>query len=449
MIKYIHKILNSNQNNKAIIYNTLGAFIVKGGALFISLLAMPAYINYFDNQLILGLWFTILSILSWILTFDLGIGNGLRNHLVLAIVNQDQLKIKKYISSAYVVIGSIVFFVISLSFVFFRYINWNIVFNISSDIVSKSTLNLVIGIIFSGIMLQFLLKLITSILYALQKSAINNFLSLLTSILTLVYVLIVSPSDITTNLIGLAIINVLAVNIPLLIATLIVFKKYLTGCSPSLKYFKIKYAQEVMSLGSIFFWVQIMYMIITATNEFLITWFSSPTNVVEYQIYNKLFTLVGVVFTLALTPIWSAVTKAFTELNFVWIKKLYNTLKIMAIIALFFEFVMILFLQLGVDLWLGKGVIKVNYFYAIIFAIFGGLIIWNGVISSIANGCGELRTQSIYFSVGAIIKIPLAFIFVRIFDSWIGVILANIMSMSIYCIIQPFVIDKFLNNDIK
>ena len=142
MYKYfvtlIKQFKNTNENNKTIVYNTIGAFIVKGGALAISLFTMPAYIRYFDNQQILGLWFTMLSVLSWVLTFDLGIGNGLRNHLVPALVKRDQIKIKKYVASAYLVIGTVVILSIVFSIIFFRFINWNTIFNISSNIVSKN-----------------------------------------------------------------------------------------------------------------------------------------------------------------------------------------------------------------------------------------------------------------------------------------------------------------------
>lgn len=448
MVNYItklkSKIFNTNENNKAILYNVLGAFVIKGGALVISLFTMPAYMRYFDNQQILGLWFTILSVLSWILSFDLGIGNGLRNHLVPTLVDKDHIKAKKYISSAYIVIGAIVFVSICLSTVIFRFINWNIIFNIPNSIVSKKTLNITVGIVFSGIMLQFLFKLITSILYAMQKSALNNFLALLSSIITLVYVSIAKSTDISSNLILLAVVNVLAVNIPLLFATIIVFTKNLKGCRPELRCFEKKYALDVMKLGGIFFWVQIMYMIITATNEFLITWLTGPEMVVEYQIYNKLFTLIGIIFTLTLTPIWSAVTKAHSEQNISWIKKIYRILKLMAFLAVICEFFMILFLQFGINLWLGDNAIQVNYLYAVIFAVFGSVLIWNGVISSIANGFGELKAQSIFFTLGALIKIPISWLLVGLLNSWIGVVMANIIAMSLYCIIQPIWLNKFL-----
>jgi O-antigen/teichoic acid export membrane protein len=445
LLSKVKKILASNENNRLIASNVLGAFLVKGGALIISLLTMPAYIRYFEDQQILGLWFTILSVLTWILTFDLGIGNGLRNHLVHAFVKKDDLLAKKYISSAYIVIGILVLIVFCFATIIFRLINWNIVFNISTNLVSRETLTITVFIIFASIMLQFFFKLITSILYAMQKSALNNLLNLFTNIIILVYVSFKTGSDVSTNIISLAIVYVLAVNIPLLFTTIIVFSTKLKDSRPNIKYFGKSYASDVIKLGGLFFWVQIMYMIITTTNEFLITWLTGTEMVVVYQIYNRLFTLIGTLFALALTPIWSAVTKAFSEQNFSWIKKLYKTLKLLALLGVLCQFAMIPFLQFIIDLWLGDNTIQVNYFYATVFAISGSIFIWNGVLSSIANGFGELKTQSVFFTIGAIIKIPIAWIFVMAWDSWIGVIVANIIAMSLYCIIQPIWLNKFLN----
>ena len=62
-----------------------------------------------------------------------------------------------------------------------------------------------------------------------------------------------------------------------------------------------------------------------------------------------------------------------------------------------------------------------------------------------ANGFGELRTQNVFFTIGALIRVPISMIFVRLLHSWIGVIVANIAAMSLYCIIQPFWLNKFLN----
>src|SRR5690606_37680534 len=136
-------------------------------------------------------------------------------------------------------------------------------------------------IVFIGIMLQLLLKLVSSILYALQKSALTNLLTLVTSVFVLMFILLVKPSNISIALISIALFYVIAVNGPLFIATIWVFTYKLKKSSPSYRFFDKKYARNVLKLGGAFFWVQIMYMILTTTNEYLIAVLTNPAFVVE------------------------------------------------------------------------------------------------------------------------------------------------------------------------
>ncbi|MEG2450021.1 MAG: polysaccharide biosynthesis C-terminal domain-containing protein, partial [Eubacterium sp.] len=85
------------------------------------------------------------------------------------------------------------------------------------------------------------------------------------------------------------------------------------------------------------------------------------------------------------------------------------------------------------------------YLYAIIFALMSSLMILNGILSSIANGAGELKTQAIFFGIGAVIKVPVAYFLVNILHSWIGVVIANVVAMGLYCMIQPFWLKNYLN----
>ena len=62
--KIKQKLSNASDNDKIVYRNVIGAFIVKGGALFISLFTLPAYINFFNNDVVLGVWYTILSLLN-------------------------------------------------------------------------------------------------------------------------------------------------------------------------------------------------------------------------------------------------------------------------------------------------------------------------------------------------------------------------------------------------
>lgn len=94
-MKLLKIVKNLNPNEKIIVKNTFWAFVVKGGALVVSLFTTPAFIRYFNNNTILGVWYTLLSVLIWFLNFDLGLGNGIRNNLVKAYAENDEDGIKK------------------------------------------------------------------------------------------------------------------------------------------------------------------------------------------------------------------------------------------------------------------------------------------------------------------------------------------------------------------
>lgn len=444
MLDGLTKFKQLDEINKSIFINTLASFIVRGLALVVSLFTLPAYMRYFGNQELLGLWFTMLSVLSWVLTFDLGVGNGLRNKLVKYLIDNDTKKIKIYISSAYIVSSVIAVIAFFLGYLIFPLINWNYVFNIPTHVVSSKTLLYVTLLLFFGVLCQFVLRLIYSIFYALQRSSIPNFMSLISSILLLIFVMYSETGSMENNLYLLAKANVFFANIPLLLGTMIIFRTELKFCIPNIKFFNMHYAIDIMKLGGAFFWLQIMSLLLTSTNEFLITWLSGNGNVVDYQIYNKLFSLLGTLFSLALTPIWSAVTKAFSQKDFLWIEKLYKKLKIISALFILGEFLLIGILQVIVNLWLGENAIKINIIYALLFAVSGSLFIWHSAITSIINGMGKLSVQFKWLTVGALINIPVAYVLYKTTGNWISVVGANIISLIPYCVIQPYYILKYL-----
>ena len=78
VMKKISKML---MKNKMLSKNLVLTIIFRMVSLFVSFFATKAYMSYFKDDVALGIWFTLLSILNWILNFDLGIGNGVRNEL--------------------------------------------------------------------------------------------------------------------------------------------------------------------------------------------------------------------------------------------------------------------------------------------------------------------------------------------------------------------------------
>ena len=356
---------------------------------------------------------------------------------------------RKYISSAYVMSFLVSAVVLLLAFVAVPRLNWNVLFNVSDTIMANEILVRMVLIIFVGIALQLFLKLISSILYAMQKATIPNFLGLISSIAILLYVLFSNTDDLRTNILSLAWMNVITVNLPLLIATAAVFATKLRSCVPSLRFFDKEKAKEVLRTGGTFLWLQIMFMLIINSNEFLISLLSGPQNTTDFTVYNKIFATVATVFNLAMIPIWSAVTKASAENNFTWIVRLYRKLRLLALLAILFQLAIIPFMQVFVDLWLRENTIRISLLYTAVFALFGSVFIWHSVIATIACGLGHLRLQFIFQTAGVVIKFGFSFLLMYLTRDWIVIIFANFIALLPYGIAQTLWFRRFFRQKVE
>ena len=106
-IKKLLRKLLGDRNNREISSNILLTFLIKGGAMLISVLIVPAYARYFANDDVYGTWLTISAVFVWLNMFDFGIGNGLRNYLVKSLADKDDAASKRYISSSYISVGAL------------------------------------------------------------------------------------------------------------------------------------------------------------------------------------------------------------------------------------------------------------------------------------------------------------------------------------------------------
>ena len=231
-----------NTDDKKLYFNISSAFLIKGIALLISFLSLPAYIKFFNNEIGLGLWFTVLSILNWVLTFDFGVGNGLRNKIIKPLQDKEFKSVKEYISSTYIIIGIITIILSTILLITTFFIDWNYFLNISLNDLSRNILVQIMLINLSTILLQFFLRVINSILYALHKSSINDFLALATSLIQYIFVIFYSSSgnSMESNLFLLSFVHMISVVFPLVLITLFTFMKDLKYSKPNIKFYNKK-----------------------------------------------------------------------------------------------------------------------------------------------------------------------------------------------------------------
>lgn len=144
-----------DKDNRTLLLNVAGNYLVKGGAMLVSLLMMPAYMRYFESQAVLGMWFTLIQLLNWIMLLDFGIGGGLRNKIVEPLQKGDKERVIELVSAAYFSVAGIVLVLIVLQHIVVGRLNWYKILGLSSGDISEDTLVTMIHILVIGVCVRF------------------------------------------------------------------------------------------------------------------------------------------------------------------------------------------------------------------------------------------------------------------------------------------------------
>lgn len=437
MMLYLKK--TKNVDDLVLYKNVVGTMVLKGLSVIVNFLSTSLYIHYFSDSLILGVWFTLLSILQWILIFDFGIGNGLRNNLVPFLERNDRFTIRQYVSSGYIALFLLTLFISIIGGIICYNINWNNVINIGVEQISNRDLRIAIFISFIGILLQFFFKIVTSILYAMRKNIVANSTMLFSNILICIYLFGGAniEAESTDKLIYLAFAYGVAIIIPLLIATVWTFSTDLKGLWPSIHFFDLQKAKSVISLGGLFFVIQLELLLIVSTDSWLIGYLYTPEDVVSYQIYFRLFSLPATLYALLSQPIWSSISVALEKGNIDWIRKKESQMYMIAFIVSILSFLIVVFSPILIDVWVGTDNCEVDYTIAVVFAILSTLQVFMYASTSIANGLSKVKCQVLCNSLSVIIKFTFIFLLYQFVSHWSIVVLSEAISLLLIVIIQP------------
>ena len=153
-----------------------------------------------------------------------------------------------------------------------------------------------------------------------QRTALSSIFdpasNLLALILTVAVILFAKPS-----LLNLGIIMAAAPVVLLSAATLYYYRNDYKRYRPDFKTINFKYFKDLANLGIRFFIIQITVVIIMSANSIIITQIVGPEAVSQYQIANKYFGTVMLLFVIVTNTYWSAYTEAYVKKEFAWIKK--------------------------------------------------------------------------------------------------------------------------------
>jgi O-antigen/teichoic acid export membrane protein len=444
-LSIIKEFISDEERNVKIKKNIAALILLKGISAVIALFLVPLTLDYLD-PVRYGIWLTMSSIVAWMVYFDFGLGNGLRNKLAEALANKEYDLAKTYVSTAYFLIAFIILGLLTILFIVNQFINWTLILNTSSSISNELSLLAVIIFLFYGI--RFISILIETILIADQEPAMANFIELIGNLLSLLLTyILVKMTQGSLVLLGIAL--GLSTAIVPATASLILFNSHYKNIAPAWKYFKRRYSLQLMSLGLKFFILQITALIIFSTSNIIITQLFNPAEVVTYNIAFKYYSIATMVFAIILMPFWSAYTEAYARDDIAWIQKSIDKLKRIWLFLVIGIILMTIIANIFYAMWVGKAV-QVPFLVSIFMGIYVLETTWCNIFVNFINGIGKVQLQLWTAVVIGISTIPFSIILASSFHLGLtGVILAPCVLLFPLCILWPIQTRKILSNNAK
>lgn len=435
----------STQRTKNISRHIGLSLIYKGGSILANFLLVPLTIDYLDTEKY-GIWLIITSFISWFSFFDIGLGQGLRNKFAEAKAKGNDLLVRGYISSAYFTITFISFALVVLFFICNFFIDWTKVFN--TDINLARELSILMLIVFTFFCLQLIAKLITSIYIADQKPSVQGLINFLTQIVSLLIIWLLTHTSKSSLMLFGTLYSIIPVLI-LIVFTIISFSGRYHKYVPGIKLWNKHYTKDIFGLGIKFFIIQIAAIILYSTANMIITQLYSPDAVVPYNIAYKYFSLITMVFSIIVTPYWSAITEAYVKSDYAWIKRSMKYLLIFSVTFIMILILMILFSNEFYLLWIGDKV-KIPFILSVLMSVFFMITVFIQPFVIFINGTGKIKLQLYISIITSLLNIPLSIFFARNLNLGIsGVILATIVCSIPGIFYFPLQYSKLINNKAK
>ncbi len=432
---------SDNKRTERASKNVLVKFISTVVALLISFIIVPMVLGFVGKEEY-GIWLTISSIVSWFSYFDIGLGNGLRNKLAVALAEDDKEIANIYISSSYALIGIISTVMFVGFFVIANFVSWSNILN--TDLIANSELFKIVLTVFFFFCLGFAMKTLSSILQAMQLYAINDIIAIITQFFGLFAIIILINFFEGNNLFNLCLIYGSQTAVVLFFASLFLFKTRLRHFTPNIKSVDIKRSLPLITLGGSFFVNQILYMILTQSSLFIVIQLFGPEDVAEFNLAKRYMALISMLYMMVLTPFLTAFTEAFTKNDSEWINKTMKMINLIWLIVVIITIGLILGYKVFFNLWV-NGEVMPSWNLIVFLGILGVLETYTSTYTLFLNGIGIIKLQFYTLLVSALLFIPLVLFFNNSGFGLTSLVFPSILFALLNCIVFKIQYHKIMN----
>lgn len=423
---------NASWRTKNYIAQVFGSVGYKGLAILCSFLSVPLTLNSLGAEEF-GVWSTLFSLVSWLVFFDVGVGNGLKNKVAELLSHGNYAKARLYIAAGYTFISLISILLFILLYGLSLLIPWQDVFNTRS--IPSAELKSIIGVVLFLMILNFSIGLINSVLSADQKSSmialgqLGSNLIFLLSVYTLNHYKLMSLSYVSYAF-GLS-----------QLASNIILSFFYFRHTPDLRPYFIyshSHVRPLLKTGLGFFIIQIAMLILFASDKIMIAQLFRPEDVASYDLIYKILSVIIFTHGFILAPLWSAFTNAYHTNDIAWILDTIKKQLLIFLLVIMLVIILAINIEYLIHKWVGSSEAYIDFKLVCAIGLFVVVTSWNNIFATFLNGVGELKLQYYLAAFAAVLNIPLSIGLARLTELGVSsIVIGSVVSQLLAAIFLP------------
>jgi O-antigen/teichoic acid export membrane protein len=337
-----------------------------------------------------GLWMTISSVLAMAAFADFGVGLGVLNTVAAAYGKDDIEGIRKAVSSGFAALNGIAALLVAGFFAVYRFIDWGDFFRVASP-QARSEAGPALMVFAVCFALNISMDVVQRVQLGLQQGYYYNLWQLTGSVGGLIGVFVGIGLHASLPMLVVAIAGA-----PLAATALnaIHFFGFLRpDLRPAARFASRQGIWQVARLGGMFFVLQMVIAISFSADNLIVARTLGAQAVPQFAIPQRMFSIIAVMITMLVTPLWPAYGEAVSRGDMVWVRHtLLRTLAGVFAATSIAALGLTLLSRPILQLWVGASIQPP-------FALLAGLAVWAvlqcvvGTLQSFLNGAGILRFQ--------------------------------------------------------
>ena len=399
------------RRSQSIVRGTATGLIGRVIGLIVAVVSVPLTVRYLGGERY-GIWVTISTFLAFLTFTDFGLANSLTNALGKAYGEDRKELARRYVSSAFCVLGLIALVIIAIGAIAAPHLT-TLIFPQAQPRLARAEITPALLAAFVIFALNFPLLVTHRVLAAYQESALSNLWAIAGNVANLGAILTViwfrgGLPWLVLGCSGLGfLINALCT------VWLFGFRK--PWLRPHRAGLDLSVTKDLFASGWMFLVIGAGWMINSQTDNLIIAHYLGASQVTPYSVTFQLFAIATLLQTLVMPSLWPAYTEAYARRDFVWIRRSFRSNFILSFLsAALIVSILIVFGLPIIRIWAGPSAVPP-------FPLLIWMGVWNIMLSNLyAFGCllnaiGRLRTMMVCSTLTAVINVVLSILLVQRF----------------------------------